>query len=241
MHLVDGELYIYFTMSGNGKDHRMYVIKADDPNDPMGNWSDAIRLMPDWDNAAIDGTPFKHGNGQLYFVFSTWAFGPLTIYIAPMDNPTTVGSPKVELKKPVEEWECYEGCVNEGPYFIFKNGVSFCVFSVSSTWGPNYALAVMRIEGDKDPLVPSNWVFPKEPSFTRNDEEGVYTTGHAAFTVSPDGTETWMVYHGTTSETQISGNRIARIEKIDWSPEGTPVFPRPHGYDHPQPVPSGQV
>jgi GH43 family beta-xylosidase len=43
MHLIDGELYIYFTMDGNGKDHRMYVIKADNPNDPFGNWSDAIR------------------------------------------------------------------------------------------------------------------------------------------------------------------------------------------------------
>jgi GH43 family beta-xylosidase len=39
MHLVNGELYIYFTMAGMGKDHRMYVIKADDPTDPMAGWS----------------------------------------------------------------------------------------------------------------------------------------------------------------------------------------------------------
>jgi len=43
MHLVNGELYIYFCMDGGGKDHRMYAIKADDPSDPMGNWSDAIK------------------------------------------------------------------------------------------------------------------------------------------------------------------------------------------------------
>lgn len=44
MHIVDGELYVYFTMTGGGKDHRMYVIKADDPTNPMGSWSrDAIR------------------------------------------------------------------------------------------------------------------------------------------------------------------------------------------------------
>lgn len=43
MHIVDGQLYIYFTMRTVEKDHRMYVIKADDPNDPMGNWSDATR------------------------------------------------------------------------------------------------------------------------------------------------------------------------------------------------------
>jgi len=30
-------------MQGNGKDDRMYVIKAEDPSNPMGNWGDAIR------------------------------------------------------------------------------------------------------------------------------------------------------------------------------------------------------
>jgi GH43 family beta-xylosidase len=141
--------------------------------------------MPDWDFAAIDGTVFQHGNGQLYFVYSSWSFGPLTIYIAPMSSPTEVGFRKVELKKPVEEWECHAGCVNEGPYFIFRNNVSFCVFSVSSTWGPNYALAVMSIPSHLDPMDVNNWVMPTGPVFTRNDEEDVYTTGHAAFTVSP--------------------------------------------------------
>ncbi len=49
-----------------------------------------------------------------------------------------------------------------------------------------------------------------------------------------------MVYHATTSQVDIEGFRIARIEKIDWNDEGEPVFPRPHGYNNPQPVPSGQ-
>jgi GH43 family beta-xylosidase len=65
---------------------------------------------------------------------------------------------------------------------------------------------------------------------------------HFSFTLklSADGTETWMVYHGTVNTTHIDGFRIARIEKIDWSEDGIPLFPRPHGYSNPQPVPSGQ-
>lgn len=55
-----------------------------------------------------------------------------------------------------------------------------------------------------------------------------------------DGTETWMVYHGTTSPNQIDGYRIARVEKITWNADGSPNFPKAHGYNHPQPVPSGQ-
>lgn len=38
MHQVDGELYIYFTMANETHGHRMYVIKADNASDPMGNW-----------------------------------------------------------------------------------------------------------------------------------------------------------------------------------------------------------
>lgn len=99
----------------------------------------------------------------------------------------------------------------------------------------------MSIEAGKDPLFPGNWKSVEGPVFERNDDENVYTTGHAAFTQSPDGTETWMVYHGTVNTTHINGYRIARIEKIGWSEDGSPVFPKAHGYNHPQPVPSGQT
>jgi len=43
LHEIDGGLYLYFSMSGGGKGHFSYMLKADDPSDPMGNWSDAIR------------------------------------------------------------------------------------------------------------------------------------------------------------------------------------------------------
>ena len=48
-----------------------------------------------------------------------------------------------------------------------------------------------------------------------------------------------MVYHALAKE---SGDdvRIARIERIDFDNDGKPVFPRPHGRNNPQPVPSGE-
>jgi len=144
-----------------------------------------FRLMPDWDNGAIDGTPFKHGNGQMYFVWASPKDGPLSLYIAPMINATMVESPKILLKRPSEPYECHDGCVNEGPYFIFRNGISYCVYSVSTTWTSQYSLAMMSIHADQDPMNVSNWLVPDGPIFSKNDEEGVYTTGHAAFTVSP--------------------------------------------------------
>lgn len=244
MHFVDGELYIYFTMNVEDdvgeREWRMHVIQAVDPTNPMGLWGSPIKLMSDFE-PAIDGTVMKHGNGQNYFAWaSTWG-----IWIARMDNATTIGASKLRLRIPVptSPWECdiYGGCLNEGPYFIYNNNVSYLVYSASSTFLPDYALGLMSIPFDKDPMNPSNWDYGENaPVFWRNDDEDVYTTGHASFTVSPDGTETWMVYHATDSKEVINGNRVARIEKIDWSENG-PVFPRPHGFNTDQPVPSGQI
>jgi len=44
MHrMMDGNLWIYFAMGPEGDFNRNWAIKADNPNDPMGNWSQAIR------------------------------------------------------------------------------------------------------------------------------------------------------------------------------------------------------
>ncbi|CAL8097582.1 unnamed protein product [Orchesella dallaii] len=68
---------------------------------------------------------------------------------------------------PTEDWECNDGCLNEGDYLIYNRNVERVIFV-----------------------------------FTRNDEEDVYNTGHAAFTVSPDLTEIWMVYHAVANSTE---------------------------------------
>ena len=45
IHLVNGDIYIYFCMdTGDESLKRSYVIKADDPMDPLGSWDqNAIR------------------------------------------------------------------------------------------------------------------------------------------------------------------------------------------------------
>ncbi len=185
-------------------------------------------------------------NNQKYLVYTAGVpselGGGLGIFICRLVNATTTVEPVVLLRQPKEPWECNDGCVNEGPFLIYNKNVSYMVFSGSSTWDPNYSLSWMSIEEGRDPMVVENWISAPGPVFSRNDEENVFTTGHAAFTVSPDESETWMVYHGTESSTDLVGKRIARLEKIDWHEvAGIPIFPRPHGYMHAMPVPSGQT
>lgn len=106
-----------------------------------------------------------------------------------MLNATFVNYPRIILRQPKESYECEGGCVNEGPYFIYRNTTSYLIFSMSSTWNPNYSLGLMTIESDKNPMNITDWndltAQNGGPIFWRNDAEQVYTTGHATFTTSP--------------------------------------------------------
>ena len=60
------------------------------------------------------------------------------------------------------------------------------VYSARDTGDPDYCLGLMSVDWNQDPMVPENWWFNRTgPVFFRNDEESVYATGHAAFTISP--------------------------------------------------------
>ena len=74
IHEIKGNLYLYFTATTNPngtEGHRMYVLKADDPAQPLGKWTwmgqvrDTAR---DW--WAIDGTVFQPANGKLFFIWA---------------------------------------------------------------------------------------------------------------------------------------------------------------------------
>jgi GH43 family beta-xylosidase len=89
------------------------------------------RLFPDDpDFGGIDGTVFKHGNGVLYYVWTSFAM----LYIAPMVTPEVIGGPKTVLREPTTDWECTPGCQAEGPYFIYNRNVSYVVFSGSGSF-----------------------------------------------------------------------------------------------------------
>lgn len=45
IHYIRGNFYIYVAMETDGlnENHRMYVLRANNPSDPMGEWSTAYR------------------------------------------------------------------------------------------------------------------------------------------------------------------------------------------------------
>lgn len=110
----------------------------------------------------------------------------MSLYIAPMSSPTKISGPRVLLRSPHSEWDNHGGPVNEGPFIVQNADRVFLVFSGSSTWTPNYCLGMMGIDNVQDPLIRSNWWDDLDKCvFFKNEEEGIYTTGHASFTTSP--------------------------------------------------------
>ena len=83
---------------------------------------------------------------------------------------------------------------------------------------------------------PASWV-KSGPVFQGTPD--VYGVGHASFTVSPDSTENWIVYHSKV-DSSPGWNREVRIQKFGWNPDGSPDFGTPIPSGQPIAVPSGQ-
>jgi GH43 family beta-xylosidase len=158
-----------------------------------------------------------------------------------MTNPWTVEGGNVLLTAPTLEWEKQGGmAINEGPVILKRNGKVFLVYSASTTWSEDYALGMLTMDEASDPMDPSSWEKSMVPVFRKSVENGVFATGHNSFTVSPDGTEDWIVYHALSAPNEATSLRSTRVQKFSWRPDGTPDFGIPIGPTEDISVPSGE-
>ena len=252
LHYIDGHWYIYYAAGREGPPfiHQRSGVLKSVGSDPQGDYLDLGMLWTVDDLAtdttnvwAIDVTVHTI-NGQLYAVWSGWEENrdtdrtPQHLYIATMSDPETISSGRVRISSPVESWEQgTELDLNEGPQFLQNGEDLFIIYSARESWLPDYRLGQLRLAGpDADPMDPGSWI-KSGPVFTRT--ETVYGPGHASFTVSPDSTEDWIVYHAKRSEAP-GWDRVIRTQPFTWGPDGAPAFGEPVPSDVRLPVPSGQ-
>ncbi|HEV2783029.1 MAG TPA: RICIN domain-containing protein [Actinophytocola sp.] len=164
-------------------------------------------------------------NGALYLLGSGFLNGSAqSLVIAPMSNPVTLSGGFSLISSPTLSWERQGGTVNEGPVALQRNGRTFLVYSASACWGPDYKLGRLTYTGG-NPLSASSWVKNADPVFQRSDTNGVFGPGHNGFFTSPDGTESWIVYHGNDSVNDGCDNgRTTRAQRFTWNADGTPNF-----------------
>ena len=142
---------------------------------------------------------------------------------------------------PVEPWEIGTQLnLQEGPEFLVNGANTFIVYSARESFLPDYRLGLLRLAAPTaDPLDPASWT-KSGPVFTGAPTLGVHGVGHASFTVSPDGTEPWIVYHSKTQTAPGWDDRVIRMQKFTWNSDGTPNFGTPVASGIPVLVPSGQ-
>lgn len=223
LHHIDGKWYIYASGSLDATvlTMRMFALEANS-HDAQGTYT---FHMLDSEAPAIDQTVWQDPQtGQLYMAWSQWD-PEQSIFIAPMDDPLTIGTPRVKLSEPTNEWERIGWPVNEGPYFLKRGDTLHILFSVNGCSTPDYSLAQLTNQSG-DYLDPSKWVKSAGYVFSRNDSAGVYGTGHHATIALPNG-EWWLVYHGKSSTEDTNNDRSSRMQPFGFDEHDFPVFGTP--------------
>jgi hypothetical protein len=204
-------------------------------DDPMGPYRFMGTPMPSTWN--IDGS-YLVLNGQLYLLWSEFQGADQSVWISRMSNPWTVTGSRVLISRPTLSWELQGGRVNEGPVVLQRNGQTFLVFSASSCNTQFYKLGLLRLTGS-DPMNPASWTKNPNPAFQAAN--GVYGPGHNGFFTSPDGSESWIAYHGNATSSQGCGStRSTRVQRFTWNGDGTPNFGSPVSTTTDIAVPAGE-
>lgn len=251
MHFLDGRWYIYMAADdGKNANHLAYVLesKSADPlgpyqiHGPFATGEGADGKSPNiW---AIDMTVLEHA-GKRYAIWSGWdkpGTDQQFLYIAPMKNPRELAGPRVLLTandtylwERTEEREGSKG-LNEGPQILKHGNRTFMTYSCGASWSATYKLGLLELTG-KDPLDPKSWKKSADPVFkSANSVTGV---GHSTFVPSPDGKETWHVYHAKVDD-KSGWRRAISVQPITFQSDGYPDLGTPVKPGTPLPVPSGQ-
>lgn len=232
--------YLMYTMSGVGTEQNLQVIEsaADDPMGPY-TWKGRPLATTEWN---IDGS-YMELNGELFMVWSMFTPEPNRLqsnFISRMSNPWTAIGPMNILSQPVEPWETIGGPVNEGAIPLQKDGKTWITYSASGCWTPDYQLGTLEYKGaPADPALSTSWIKSAGPVFSKAN--GAFGTGHNDFFTSPDGKETWNLYHANDKATDECGRvRTARAQIVNWTADGKPDFGVPQSTATPLRVPSGE-
>lgn len=258
IHRINGKWYIYFSADdykgtepfdyGIGDTTRTPHVIECDSDDPMsGNW--VLRGTLGCDPVGIDGTIIQQGK-NLYFVYAAYQNFPTRrsdLFIYRMESPCKVTGKPVRICKAEYDWEIStedpEWKIVEGPAALYKNGKIFLSYAANTVWTDEYCIGLLTADENADLMDPASWSKSPQPIFRQCPESGIYAPGHSSFTTSPDGSETWLVYHmflAPYDGVHRNRRRDTCLQKVLWDENNMPYFEKPPALGTLIPAPSGE-
>jgi GH43 family beta-xylosidase len=148
-----------------------------------------------------------------------------------MRDPVTLEGAETIIARPDQSWERQGGRqILEGPaFFKGPRGDVYLSYSGSACWSDDYAVGLLHARPGTDLLDAKSWTKNLQPVVTKSAAANVYAPGHNGFFTTPKG-ETWIVYHANPGpDMRCTPKRSPRIQRVNWSRDGQPIFAQPSG------------
>lgn len=143
------------------------------------------------------------------------------------------------ISSPTKSFELNGTPVNEAPAALYYGGSTYITYSASYCWTAYYCLGLLTWDGSTAPTSASAW--SKSDSCVFASANGNYGPGSNGFFQSPDASETWLVYHATSSSGgACDDTRYTMVQPLSSASDGSPVFGSPVDFDTTLSEPSGE-
>lgn len=237
----EGKYYMYYTAKNKNDSLRIGLSVSDKPDGPFVDPKNEPFF--DFGYAAIDANVLIDDDGNKYLYYARDCSENIDngirkseIYgVQLSDDLLSVKGEAIKLLSPEQKWEIASGDTrwNEGPEMIKNNGIYYMSYSANFFASPAYSLGYATSENPLGPFVKAE----ENPILTSGTRKDVSGTGHQSFTLSPDGTEIWAVYHSHTDMVNPGGDRKVNIDRAGFTKDGklyingpvTTVQPAPSG------------
>jgi GH43 family beta-xylosidase len=243
----EGRFYMYYSCGNapEGTDQKLRVAVADDP---AGPFLDAGKILVPDQPFSIDAHPFRDQDGQWWLFYCVdfleashdHRVGTGIVVDRLVDMTSLAGQAKVVVR-PHHDWHVfrkdrqmygnvYDWHTVEGAAVLYRDGHYWCFYSGGAWEKENYGVSYVVAKHAEGPYRRPEG--GHEALLMRTPAAGeLVGPGHNSFTVSPDGSENWIVYHAW--DRQQTARRMC-IDRVDWV-DGKPVTQGPTWTEQPAP------